>query len=309
MNFPPVVPPNRGTNMLPSNNMAGSNANYPPMAPLGSGANLPPSSPAPRRRGRGGIIAILILALIVILAGSGLYVFRNSFLAAGKTGSTSTATVTTSTTPTATTPSDATPTDTPVASTTPTDGTPTLVPTTLNTSNSYTAIQPGPGCDTNGGTWTPQDISNINCGTQLSVKGNTRGYLYLQLPNNKAFSTSNVIGVSSSLNSGSSDCVGLAEQGANTGYLAQYCGNGNWSIYSISSGGAVVQTLAKNLTSTRANEQLSLTIKGTMLSFSIDTEVHNVAITVLQPTKVAIAYLAGYYDSSTTVTNFSYTAS
>jgi len=274
-----------------------------------------PSPPPPRRRGNRGVAVISIIALLVLLVGGGFYVLNGTSLLKGKTATNPTATANTQgnagTTPTVAPTSTASTGVTPTATTTPstdTSTTPTVTATNPTTSStSYTAIQPGPGCDTSGGTWTPQDISNITCGTQLSVNGNTRGYLYLQLPNNKAFSANNVIGVSSSVNGGG-ECIALAEQGTNSGYLAQFCGDGNWSIYSISNGGAIVQTLAKNLTSTRANEQLSLTIKGNTLSFSIDTEVHNVTITAIQPTKVAIAFAAGYYGGSTTVTNFSYTA-
>lgn len=253
----------------------------------------------------------------MLLAGGVLYLSRGAFLKGGSTGNTGpnlaatsnaqTATANqtaTSTVPTATTDTGVTPTDT---STTQTGTTPTVVATSpTNSGNSYTAIQPGPGCDTSGGTWTPQSITGITCGTQLSVKGGTRGYLYLQLPGNKAFSANNVIGISGTDQS-DNDCIGLAEQGANSGYLAEFCGNGDWYIYSISSGGAVVQTLAKNITSTRPNEQLSLTLKGSTLSFSIDTEVHTVNITTFQPTKVAVTSYASYYDSNETVTNFSYT--
>lgn len=283
----------------------------------------PPQSPQPPqkpRRGNKGVIAISLVVLLVILAGTAFAGFnfftsRNSSTAKDHATTTPTALTTAATatpvaTDTTTTQAGAslTPTDTTTTAITPTDTAATSTVTTTTTGD-YTALQPGPGCDTSGGTWTPQDISSINCGTQLSVNGNTRGYLYLQLPNTKAFSASNIIGVSGNLGSGSPGyCVGLAEQGASTGYLVEYCADGSWFVYSISSGGAVVQTKAKSLTSIRTGEQLSLTIKGSLLSFSIDTEVHTIAITPIQPTRVAITFATGYYSSNVTVTNFSYTA-
>src|SRR5579859_460053 len=51
-----------------------------------------------------------------------------------------------------------------------------------STSNNYSALQPGPGCDKNGGTWTPQGLGDITCGTTVSPSSaNIRGYLFLQL--------------------------------------------------------------------------------------------------------------------------------
>lgn len=324
---PPSFYQNSGTPSAA--NYSPSSADYPTMSTSGGGAGTPapasstpsptpqPPSQRPPRRNNIGVIVISILVILLLLAGGVLYLSRGSLLKGGSTGNTGpnlaatsnaqTATANqaaTSTAPTATTDTGATPTDT---STTQTGTTPTVIATSpTNSANSYTAIQPGPGCDTSGGTWTPQSITGITCGTQISVKGGTRGYLYLQLPGNKAFSANNVIGISGTDQS-DNDCIGLAEQGANSGYLAEFCGNGDWYIYSISSGGAVVQTLAKNITSTRPNEQLSLTFKGSTLSFSIDTEVHTVNITAIQPTKVAVTSYASYYDSNETVTNFSYT--
>jgi hypothetical protein len=172
----------------------------------------------------------------------------------------------------------------------------------------YSTIKPGPGCDSNGGTWTPQGITNIDCsGTNVTFPGNARAYLFLQLPNNTPFSPNNRIGVIGGPYS--STCVGLAEQDANTGFLGEYCGNGNWYIYSISNDGTIVQTLDKGLTSTRQSPQIALMLKGTTLSFSIDSEVHDARnITPIpQPTKVAITYFSTYYEGKFATNNFSYT--
>jgi hypothetical protein len=182
--------------------------------------------------------------------------------------------------------------------------------------NGYSAIQPGPGCDKNGGMWTLQEqspITNIACnssGTQITINPpNSRGYLYFQLPNNKAFSSNNRIGLTGALLSylgSDGNCVGLAEQDVNTGFLGEYCYGGKWFIYSISSGGAITGKLASSITSTRATEQISLMLKGTALSFSIDNEVHEITVSPIQPTEVAITYLNGGGSETVPVTNFSY---
>jgi hypothetical protein len=281
-------------------------------------ANLPPQPPQQPRRGKKGMIAILVIAALVIVGGAVLtgvlYATHSPLLTiVGLGHSTPTQSTTATLAPTAT-PTQST-TATPTASTSTPSTTPTLTDTSTTTSSTptpgstgnYSATQPGPGCDTNGGTWTPQGISKITCGTEISISSNSRGYLYLQLPNNQAFSSNNSIGITATL-SGSNDCVGLAEQDANTGFLVEYCNDGRWLIYSISSGGAIVKTLAQSLTSTRTTEQISLTLKGTTLSFSIDNEVHKINVSPIQPTRVAITYSTSYsYGGRVPVTNFSYT--
>ena len=186
---------------------------------------------------------------------------------------------------------------------------------TTSTSNNYVAAQPGPGCDTGEGMWTPQGFSNIACGTQLTnAAAGTPGYLYFQLPHNEAFSGNNEISIAGGSlingNFGGYDCLGLAEQDANTGLLVEYCGNGSWSINSISSAGAVIKTLSQGLTSERQSEQLSLTLNGTALSFSVDAEKHTANIPLLQPVKAAIMASQSTTPShviAVPVQNFSYT--
>ena len=193
--------------------------------------------------------------------------------------------------------------------------TPTLSPTitaqpSTSGSNNYAAAQPGSGCDTNGGTWHPQGIKNITCGTTLaSSTPNSQAYLYFQLPNNEGFSSNNKLSITGGniayLNV--YDCIGLAEQNASTGILVDYCGNGKWYIYSISNTGAIIKTLQQSVTSTRATEVISLTLQGANLSFSIDAETYNISITPIQPTKVAIAILENSNNGGVSVSNFSYT--
>ena len=296
-------PPYPTGNMPSSPTYPAVGANFPPATFPKDGPNSPPPE---RKRGRKGLVALLVIAVIVVLVGGGFggFYFYTSH-SKPVVASHSTPTVGVTATPVATS-----------APATPTVGTTATPASTTNAtttpggvSNSYSATQPGPGCDTNGGTWTPQGISKITCGTTIYVNSpNSRGYLYLQLPNNKAFSSNNSIGITGTLqNNGDSvgNCVGLAEQDANTGFLVEYCNDGRWYIYSISSGGAIVQTLAKNITSTRTSEQISLTLKGTTLSFSIDNEIHNISISPIQPTRIAITYFAGVYGGNVPITNFS----
>ena len=307
-------PPYPAGNMPSSPTYPADGANFPPATFPKDGPNSPPPE---RKRGRKGLVALLVIAVIVVLVGGGLggfyfYTSHSKLVVASH----STPTVGVTATPVATL-APATPTvGTTATPASTTSTTATSVPTTSTTttpggvSSSYSATQPGPGCDTNGGTWTPQGIDNISCGTTITVNAdNARGFLYLQLPNNETYSSNNTISVTGgSLGSGNPSCVGLAEQGANTGYLVEYCGTGNWFVYSISSTGGIVQTLTKNITSTRSSEQISLAIKGSTLTFTIDSEVHTVSISPIQPTKVAITYYNKYYRT-VTVTNFSYIAS
>jgi hypothetical protein len=213
---------------------------------------------------------------------------------------------------------------TPVGSTPTISGTPTEVTSTTTSTNNYSAALPGLGCDTNGGTWTEQGLDGISCpnstGTELVINASgTRGYLYLQLPNDRAFLSSNTISVTSTLgdnaNGYQTKCVGLAEQDVNTGYSAEYCNNGQWFIASISSGGVILQTLHKSVTTTMTTVEISLTFQKTTLSFSVDNNiVDTIGISSIQPAKVAIVYdCVGYGAGSTIggnyllVSGFSYT--
>ena len=287
--------------------------NYPPPPPLpsytvppssttqdfggGMPGGMPPGRP-PERPKRPKTILILSIVIVVLLAATGLLAFA-VFSKPATLGTVAGSTVTQVGQPTTST--DGTSTG---------GSTPSLTPTVQPSStNNYSALEPGPGCDKNGGTWTPQGLANIDCGTRISlISANTRGYLFLQLPNNKAFSPNNKIGIIGS--PASYQCIGLDEQDANTGFLGEYCGDGHWSIYTISStDGSIVQTLDKNLTSTRSTVDISLAINGNKLSFSIDNEMHEVSLpSPMQPAKVAITDSVTCNCGSTmTVNNFSYT--
>ncbi len=186
-------------------------------------------------------------------------------------------------------------------------------PTATSASTSYySAAQPGPGCDTNGGTWTPQGISGVTCGSWVTnYTGATWGYLFFQLPNNAAFASNNEISVAlSNIDSLNYSCVGLAEIGSTTGYMASFCQNNtnpNWTIYSVSNQGTIIRPLSTNATSNRTNTTLLLSIVNNTLKFAIDTESHQISITSFQPTKVAIAfYNNGCGNCTAKTSNFNY---
>ncbi len=202
---PPPYQPDNNAFRFPSGAYPSNEANLPPQQLQQQPQIQPP--PQRPRRGKKGMIAILVVAALVIVGGAVLagvlYATHSPLLANVGSGS-STPTRSTTAVPAATATPAQNATATPIATTgtstsTSTSSTPTAVTTTTSSSN-YSATQPGPGCDTNGGTWTPQGISKITCGTQISVNsGNARGYLYLQLPNNAAFASNNSIGISASL--------------------------------------------------------------------------------------------------------------
>jgi len=202
--------------------------------------------------------------------------------------------------------------------TTPATIAPTQNPTPTSTPTSeYSAAQPGPGphCDTNGGIWTEKGLNQIQCvsGTEISSNYNSLGYLYLQLPNNAVFSSNNKISVMG----GNLDyddgyvCLGLAEQGTSTGVLGEFCGNGGWFIDSLSNTGVVTGMLNQSITSMRTSEDISLTLQGNTVVFSIDTETYKATISSIQPVKVGIT---SFNETSNnynpvTITNFSYITS
>jgi hypothetical protein len=186
---------------------------------------------------------------------------------------------------------------------------------------SYLATDPGTGCDTGGGTWDAEGFSlPFTCETKISEDASSkRGYLYFSLPNSEAFSSKNRIGVTGKFIEYGQHCVGLAEENASTGYLGEYCNDGGWFIYSISSAGAILGTLKKGITAASPDgnvifsQDIAMTLQGTTLSFSIGAgETHSITISPIQPSKVAITFYcraqAGFDPASIQVNNFSYTA-
>lgn len=194
----------------------------------------------------------------------------------------------------------------------------TPIPETTPTSTNYSAPHPGSGCDTGGGTWTMQGFSTpFTCDTELSVtSSNARAYLFFHLPKDEAFSPNNRIGITGTFVYMGQYCFGLVEQDAKAGYLGEYCNNGEWFIYSISSAGAIIGTLKQGISpgpgvNVQFSKAIALTLQGATLTFSIgSSEMYNVTISPIQPVSVAITYLAkdvGRTPGSMTVNNFGYT--
>jgi hypothetical protein len=180
-----------------------------------------------------------------------------------------------------------------------------------SSTGSYSASLPGPGCDTKGGIWTPKGLDGISCQTQsgtalvINATG-ARGYLFLQLPNNQAFTPNNTLSITATLgengNGYQAKCVGLAEVDANAGFSAEFCNTGQWFIYSISSDGSILQTLDKNVSNTLTAAQISLTISGSKLTFSVNsTPVDSISITAIQPARIAIVYDCVGYGAGSTI--------
>jgi hypothetical protein len=282
--------------------MLQSGTSFPPYNPTPTDSKKKPASPKNPMR----IIVPILLALVLIMGAviALLITTRPSGNAPNLVQlSTATQAAPTSAPPTQAavpTPTEAVQTATPTLA----SDTPTAPP---STSGNYSAPQPGPGCDTNGGKWTSQGLLNINCGTTVTNAGGSWGYLYFQLPDNQAFLSNNEISVSGNDLYNQNDCLGLAEQGSSTGYLVAYCGNGQWYIYSISNEGAIVKTLNSGLTSTRSAEQLSLMLNNTTLSFGLDTETYTSTVSSLQPIKVSIGFYSPADDEDGfSIQNFSY---
>jgi hypothetical protein len=290
--------------------------NYPPYGDGGPATQQaarrdekPRTSPQPPKRNGWKIVSLFLFILVLILGATttaSLLTHATSQQAPHATPVPTTAQSVLQATPTATQNSTGT-TATPSAGAT-------LTPAGPLTN--YNAPQPGPSCDPNGGVWTPYPvgvISNIQCGTSIAIGASqTRGYLGLQLPG-KTFASTNKIEVATTLpaigDTQIDNCVGLVEQDANTGYLAELCNNGRWSLYSIGSSGAIIKTLSSNITAAQSNETLDLTFKGTTLTFTIagDTQAHTVTLSSpLQPVTVGIAVYHTNANWGQTVDNFSY---
>lgn len=187
-----------------------------------------------------------------------------------------------------------------------------ITTSSTSTPTNYSAPQPGPGCDTGGGTWSSQGLNPFACGQPINpVSTGIWGYLSLQLPNNVAFSANNTITITGSPFGDQRwvACIGLAEIGASTGYLAAFCGNGLWSVYTISNNGTIIQPLKNNVpTSLRASTTISLTLSRNMLLFTVDTEHYQIPVSPIQLTKIAIGIEKnpGCDTCSVSPTNFSY---
>lgn len=287
----------------------------PPLQPAGGTFGQQPAKP----KKFNGIALISILVLVLLLLGTGAWGYLHFFASTASPGVNQNpqsgptqqpgATAVIQPTPTPEIVATPSPDSTNVPGINPTPGSG-ASPTPSGPVTSYSAPQPGPGCDLNGGTWVPSPqgaFRSIQCGTTVTMDANqVRGYLNLQLPGNRPYASTNRIEVSGTIGSYYNDtCLGLAESDANTGYMVEFCRSGKWAIASISGSGSIIKTLASNITATRDNMTISLTLKGSTLTFAVDTESHPITITSFQPVKVAITAF-GNSDETISFNNFSY---
>lgn len=184
----------------------------------------------------------------------------------------------------------------------------------------YSASQPGPGCDGNGATWTEDDIKfNSGCNIEATVQGQY-GFLNLALPGGREFSKDNTVSITGSLgNSGDgydSACIGLQEDGSGDGYLAAYCNNGDWHIYTTS--GEIIDHQIKTgsipMGINGTSYQMILAVSGNTLSltfYNVNSpgtfKVATIKINPFEPTQIGIAYEYGTYQVPAPATDFSYT--
>ena len=185
----------------------------------------------------------------------------------------------------------------------------------------YSTPQPGPGCDKNGAMWTESNVQfNNGCAIEATVQ-NQYGFLNITLPNGRDFNQDNTVSITGSLgNSGDgydSACLGLEEGGSASGYLAAYCNNGDWYIYTTTREvvGHQVKTGSIPMGVNGTTYQMTLALTGGSLSLTFNNvnapgafNVAVVNITSFEPTQVGIGYEYGTYQVPAPATNFVYTA-
>lgn len=169
--------------------------------------------------------------------------------------------------------------------------------------------------------WTESGVQfNNGCTIEATVQ-NQYGFLNVTLPNGRDFNQNNTVSITGSLgNSGDgydSACLGLEEDGPAGGYLASYCNNGDWYIYTTT--GEVVGHQAKTgsipMGINGTPYQMTLALKGGSLSLTFNNVnapgAFNVAVInnkSFEPTQIGIGYEYGTYQVPAPAMNFVYTA-
>jgi hypothetical protein len=200
---------------------------------------------------------------------------------------------------------------------------PSISPSAKPSSKTYTysTSQPGPGCDGKGATWTEENIKfSSGCNVEATVQGQY-GFLNLALPGGWAFSENNTASITGSLgNSGDgydSACIGLDEDGSGDGYLAAYCNNGDWHIYTTSGEvvGHQIRTGSIPMGVNGTPYQMMLAVEGSTLSLTFNNvnapgvfKVVAMKISPFEPTQIGIGYEYGGYQVPAPATDFIYTA-
>ena len=189
-------------------------------------------------------------------------------------------------------------------------------------SYTYSTPQPGPGCDKNGATWAEDNVqfSNGGCNVEATVT-NQYGFLNLTLPDGRTFAQNNTVSITGSLgNSGDgydAACIGLEENGSGAGYLAAYCNDGDWYVYTTSGEvvGHQVSTGSIPMGANGTTYQMSLALDNGNLTLTFNNvnapgafKVASLSVTSFQPAQVGIGYQYTGYQVPAPATDFVYTA-
>jgi hypothetical protein len=112
-------------------------------------------------------------------------------------------------------------------------------------------------------------------------------------------------------------CESRAEDGSGTGYLASYCNNGDWYVYSTT-GEVIGHQLTTGSIPMGANGttyEMTLGLNAGTLSLAFNNvnasgsfKVATLKIAAFTPTQVGIGYQYGTYQVPAPATNFTYTA-
>lgn len=187
-------------------------------------------------------------------------------------------------------------------------------------STSYSTPEPGPGCDKNGATWAENSVQfSSGCEVEATVL-NQYGFMNVTLPGSRAFVPNNSVSITGSLgNSGDgydAACLGLEEDGSAAGYLAAYCNNGDWYVYTTSGEviGHQLTTGSIPMGTNGTTYQMVLSLSGSTLSLTFNNvnapgvfKVATLPITPFQPTQVGIGYQYSGYQVPASATDFTYT--
>jgi len=208
----------------------------------------------------------------------------------------------------------------PVASSSPTaSSSPAAGPST--DSYTYSTPQPGPGCDKNGATWAENNVqfTGAGCDVEATV-ASQYGFLNVTLPGGQAFAPDNSVSITGSLgNSGDgydAACLGLEEDGAAGGYLAAYCNDGDWYVYTTSGEvvGHQVSTGSIPMGINGTTYQMTLTLDNGTLSLTFNNvnapgvfKVADLNISPFQPAQIGIGYQYSGYQVPAPGTDFVYT--
>jgi hypothetical protein len=188
-------------------------------------------------------------------------------------------------------------------------------------SYTYSTPQPGPGCDKNGATWAEDNVqdSNGGCNVEATIT-NQYGFLNVTLPGGRAFAQNNTVSITGSLgNSGDgydAACIGLEENGSGAGYLAAYCNDGDWYIYTTSGEvvGHQVSTGSIPMGANGTTYQMTLALENGNLTLTFNNvdapgafKVASLSVTSFQPSQVGIGYQYSGYQVPAPATDFVYT--